>query len=212
MKPAQTPRALFLLIATLLGTAVAGDPRPTVAVLAFAGPGVDATDLAAATSRFESELLATDSFRIVERRNIDRILSEQGFQQSGACGGTDCSVEIGQLLSVQSIFTGELSRTGQVWSLAVRRTDVESGQTRFSHVLDIEGDFGDVLRGGVPAMARYACGREKPENDHTILVARGTRLWPWWLGGSLLVGGVAAAVLLDDGSSGARTTRVGLVW
>lgn len=152
---------------------------PPVAVLSFSGTGMDAKDLAAVTNRFEAELLATDSFKIVERRNIDKILKEQGFQQSGACDNSECSVEIGHLLSVQGIFTGELSRTGKTWSLSVKRTDVGSGQTQFSHVLDIEGSLEDVLRGGAPEMALIASGRKKSENNHTVLVAKKEgSLWP----------------------------------
>lgn len=169
---------------------------PQVAILSFTGSDIDAKDLANATSRFESELLATDSFKIVERRNIDKILKEQGFQQSGACNNNDCSVEIGQLLSVQGIFTGEISKTGKVWSLTVKETDVGTGQTRFSHVLDIEGNFEDVLRGGTPEMALIACGRKKPENSHTVLVAKNSNIWPWIIGGTALIGGTATAVIL----------------
>jgi len=170
---------------------------PPVAVLSFSGTGMDAKDLASVTSRFEAELLATDSFKIVERRNIDKILKEQGFQQSGACDNSECSVEIGQLLSVQGIFTGELSRTGKTWSLSVKRTDVGSGQTQFSHVLDIEGSLEDVLRGGAPEMALIASGKKKPENNHTVLVAKKEgSLWPWVAGGVAVAGGATAAAIL----------------
>ncbi|MEN9353609.1 MAG: hypothetical protein RL318_934 [Fibrobacterota bacterium] len=168
-----------------------------VAVMSFTGDGVSPKDLAAVTNRFESELLASDSFKIVERRNIDGILKEQGFQQSGACNTSECSVEIGQLLSVQSIFTGDLSKVGKVWSLSVKRTDVGNGQTMFSHVLDIQGSLEDVLRGGCPEIAQIASGRKKPSDSRTVLVAKGGgSLWPWMAGGAVLVGGGVAAVVL----------------
>jgi hypothetical protein len=188
-----------------------------VAVLSFTGEGIAAADLAAVTGRFETELLATDSFQIVERRNIDRILREQGFQQSGACDNSECSVEIGKLLSVQGIFTGEVSKVGKTWSLSVKRTDVGSGQTLFSHVLDIQGSLEDVLRGGCPEMALIASGRKKSENDHTILVAQGgTSVWPWIAGGVLLAGGATTAILLlsQDKSSPASvpSRNVGVTW
>jgi len=180
----------------------------TVAVLAFTGDGIAPKDLAAITSRFETELLATDSFKVVERRNIERILSEQGFQQSGACDNSECSVQIGQLLSVEGIFTGEVAKVGKTWSLSVKRTDVGSGQTLFSHVLDIQGSMEDVLRGGCVEMSQIASGRKKPAEDRSILVAKRGSLWPWIAGGTVLVGGaVVAAVLLtkdDPGSTPAE--------
>lgn len=178
-------------------------PTPTVAVLAFTSPGsvLSEGDLQAISSRFESEILSTDSFKVVERRNIDRILREQGFQQSGACDNSECQVQVGQLLGVQSLFIGEVGQIDGVWSLSVKRTDVGTGQTVFSHVLDIKGDKADLLRGGVTRMARIASGREKPGQDRTILVAE-RPLWPWIVGGATLVGGgVVAAILLADNSS-----------
>ena len=174
-----------------------------VAILAFTGDGIAAKDLSAITSRFETELLATDSFQVVERRNIDKILREQGFQQSGACDNSECSVEIGKLLSVQGIFTGEVSKVGKTWSLSVKRTDVGSGETQFSHVLDIQGSLEDVLRGGCPEMALIASGRKKSENNHTVLVAQSSgSIWPWIAGGVVVVGGATAAILFLTKSSG----------
>lgn len=220
------PRLSSFLVLLLVGFLAAQDVsqpgrRPTVAILSFTGAGTSDKDLAAATSRFETELQGTDSFSIVERRNIDRILGEQGFQQSGACDTTGCSVEIGRLLSVQRIFTGELVRNGKVWSLTVKETDVSTGQTGFSHVLDIEGGIEEVLRGGCPEMALIASGRKKPENDHTVLVAKGGSLWPWLLGGAAVVGGgaIAVALIMDSqnssdtpGASATSKTTVELQW
>jgi len=181
---------------------------PTVAVLEFTSPGnvVPAADLQAITSRFESEIIASDSFRVVERRNIGKILREQGFQQSGACENAECQVEVGQLLGVQSLLTGEVGLIDGAWSLAVKRTDVGTGQTVFSHVIDIKGSKVDVLRGGVTRMARIATGQEMPEKERTVLVAD-KPIWPWIVGGTALVGGgVAAAVLLTGNSTAPAAT------
>lgn len=186
-------------------TAKVATSEKTVAILAFGGQGIDAKDLATVTGRFESELLATDSFQIVERRNVDKILQEQGFQQSGACSNSECSVEIGQLLAVRWIVTGELARIGKTWSLSVKRTDVGTGRTVFSHVLDIQGSLEDVLRGGCPEMAKIASGSKKPSQQHTVLVAKSNgSVWPWIAGGVVLAGGAATAAILlarEDESS-----------
>jgi len=195
-------------------SAAAWARRPTVAVLSFTGEGLAAKDLAAVTSRFEAELLATDSFTLVERRHIDKILAEQGFQKSGACDSAGCAVEIGQVLSVRSVFTGELSQVDGIWSLSVRRTDVASGRTVFSHVLDIRGGLDDVLRGGCAEMASIASGQKRPERDRTVLVAR-RPLWPWIAGGLVVAGGATAAVLLLNSSKASTQpsgTAVELSW
>jgi len=188
---------------------------PNVAILSFTGEGIDAKDLATVTNRFENELLATDSFRIVERRNIDKILREQGFQQSGACDNSECSVEVGKLLSVEGIYTGEVARIGKSWTLSVKSTDVGTGQTVFSHVLDIQGSLEDVLRGGCPEIALIASGRKKAENNRTVLVAQGRSILPWVVGGTLVAGGATAATLILLRSSQPNSTptrNVSITW
>lgn len=208
--PVRDSSALAIPASATDSTKAVAEPRksslkrlPQVAVLSFTGDGIAAKDLNAVTSRFESELLATDSFKVVERRNVDKILKEQGFQMSGACDNSECSVEIGQVLSVDGIWTGEVAKVGKTWSLSVKRTDVGSGQTMFSHVLDIQGSLEDVLRGGCPEMALIASGRKKPESNRTVLVAKKGSMWPWIAGGAVVVGGgvVAAILLSQDGSS-----------
>ena len=197
MTPAAQPSSGLIRVAK----------TPTVAVLEFTSSGsiIPAADLQAITSRFEAEVIATDSFRVVERRNIARILKEQGFQQSGACDNSECQVEVGQLLGVQYLFSGEVTQMERAWSLVVKRTDVGTAQTVFSHVLDIRGSKADLLRGGVTKMARIATGQEKAEKDHSILVAQ-KPIWPWILGGAVVAGAGATAAFLLSGNSHATVT------
>lgn len=181
---------------------------PTVAVLEFTAPGgaLSPEELQTMSSRFENEILVSDSFRVVERRNIARILREQGFQQSGACDNSECQVEVGQLLGVQSLFTGEVAQLDGAWTLSVKRTDVGSGQTVFSHVLDIRGGKATLQRDGVVKMARIATRLETPENEHSVLVAE-RPIWPWVVGGAVIAGAaVTTAILLMDNSTKENST------
>jgi len=197
-------------------------PKPipriwTAAVLPFTG-SLPPAELAALSNRFESEMIAQDSFLILERRRMDLILKEQGFQQSGACAGADCEVEVGQLLGVQKVFIGEVSRVGGTTTLDVRRVDVATGRDEFGHSLDIRGSAEDVLRLGCHEMALIQSGAKVPDKERSVLVAeRKTSIWPWVAGGALLAGGGAtAAFLLDRGSSrgsgGSTETQVWVGW
>ena len=49
------------------------------------------------------------------------LLKEQGFQQCGSCSGSDCLVEVGQLLGVQKLFLGEILQVGGLLTLTLRR-------------------------------------------------------------------------------------------
>lgn len=225
---------MFLLLFALATTASAdtrtpGDPAsattppstrriPNLAVMPLSGnSGVSAEDLRAVTSRLESELMRTGMFRVLERRNIDAILREQGFQQSGACNTSDCQVEVGQLLGVERIVSGELTHMGKLWSLTIRQVDVGTGALVVSHVLDIEGSLATVLRGGCPQMADIVSGRSKPVESRTVLQEKSATPWLWIAGGAtILTGGVIAALVLtrNDESTTPPTPQrnVSITW
>jgi len=199
--PAVAPVATIPVISRL-----ASKRTSTAAILPFTGD-LPASELSAITGRFESEMIARDSFWILERRRMDQLLKEQGFQQSGSCSGSDCQVEVGQLLGVQKLFLGEISQVGGLLTLTLRRVDVGSGRSEFSHALDIRGTTEDMLRLGCREMSLIASGVKSPDGDRSVLVPeKKTRLWPWLLGGAVVVGGgVTAAVLLTQSKSSNST-------
>ena len=99
-----------------------------VAVLDLTGSFKDFNrdDLAAITSRFETELMKTEKVKVLERRNMDLILQEQGFQQSGACNTSECQVQVGQLLGVDRIITGSLTQVGKLYTMNLKGTSINS--------------------------------------------------------------------------------------
>lgn len=86
---------------------------------------------AAATDILRSEMVKTGMFIIVERSQMDSILREQGFQQTG-CTDNACAVQMGRLLSAKKILVGEINKIGRTFILTVRIVDVEKGSSDFS--------------------------------------------------------------------------------
>jgi hypothetical protein len=162
----------------------------------FTGYDIGSRRLASVTESFQDELASTDSFEIVGRRKIAKLLKEPRYQDTGACGAMDCSVEIGKRLGVEGVFTGIVSKEAESWRLEVKLTDLETGRTEFRHLIEIYGSYGDILGDGCARMAKIASGRETPENDYTVLEIGHGRVWPWIAGGIVAVGGAAAGVLL----------------
>jgi TolB-like protein len=201
--PAPVPAVTAVPVAPLSATGVKGGgaapnkAKLNVAVLDFDGAEGQFTqeELATLTTRFETELMKTDSFQVLERRNISNILQEQGFQASGACNTSECQVEMGQMLGVERIINGSVGKAGKIISINLKMVDVGSGANLMSHALDIKGDMGTVMRGGCFEMAQIFSGRKKPGNSRTVLAAE-KPLWPWIVGGSAVVAGGAAAVIL----------------
>ncbi len=180
-----------------------------VAVLDFDGAEGQFTkeELATLTTRFETELMKTDSFQVLERRNISNILQEQGFQGSGACNTSECQVEMGQMLGVERIINGSVGKAGKIISINLKMVNVGSGANVMSHALDIKGDMGTVMRGGCFEMAQIFSGKKKPTNDHTVLAAE-KPVWPWIVGGTAVVaGGAVAAIILTQQSTAKDTER-----
>lgn len=146
------------------------------------------------TKRFEVEVQKLDSFRVLERSEMDKILQEQGLQASGACDEASCSVEMGKLAGVEHLFLGNVSRVGKTYSLSVKQINVESGEIHKSYAVDVDGDQDQLLTEGCEDLARQIAGME-PKNRS---------LWvnPWlWTSVGVGTAAVVGTVLLtQDGS------------
>lgn len=123
-----------------------------LAVLEFkAESGVEATAARTVTELFITGMVRTGSYTIVDRANLQKVLTEQSVQQSG-CVDTECAVQIGQLVAANKILTGTLSRLGRKIFIHVRLIDVEKGLVELaaqSSATDIENlDQGvrDIIR------------------------------------------------------------------
>jgi TolB-like protein len=112
--------------------------RPNIAVLELSGNGVEATDRLALTNRLRADLFKTDSFTVVERSQMDDILKEQGFQQTG-CTDAACAVEVGKLLNVEYMISGSVDRVGSVFSVNIRMINVKDGNIVKNVTADCNG-------------------------------------------------------------------------
>jgi TolB-like protein len=132
---------LFTLTSLLSG-------QTTVAIVDFEGKGVSQTESSALTDRFGSELFNLGVFSLIERSQMNDILEEQGFQQTG-CVSAECAVEVGKMVGAEQIITGSISHIGNVFSVSSKIVDVESGRILKMSTYDFEGMIGDLLRTGM---------------------------------------------------------------
>ncbi|NUO84005.1 hypothetical protein HUU05_28355, partial [candidate division KSB1 bacterium] len=90
---------LLLLCAASWGQTSA--TKPHIAVLNLEGrEGVAETQAATLSDRLRGHLVNTRAFVVLDRANMEAVLSEHGFQQTG-CSSTQCAVQIGKILNVQ---------------------------------------------------------------------------------------------------------------
>jgi TolB-like protein len=139
--------------------------RTVVAVIPFDSVGANQAQVSVATDRMQEELLATRRYTVVDRAQLDAILSEQALQQTG-CIGTECAVRVGRILGARKLITGKVTRLDETrWVLATSLIDVESGQTERAYSVQFDGDFLTLVREGTPILAAKIAGLAPPENS-----------------------------------------------
>jgi len=123
-----TPLFVFLFFSTSSVCAQVAEGKQTVAILEFEGRGISQLEAKTLTDRLMSEMVNTDAVIMVERNQMDEILNEQGFQQSG-CTSSECAAEVGALLGVQNMVSGSFGKLGNSYTIDAKMFSVETGAT-----------------------------------------------------------------------------------
>lgn len=178
---------------------------PLVAVMALDTQGVSGSEAALIADAVASKLLASGTCNVMERSQMDQILREQAFQQSGACDNNGCSVEMGKVLSVDRVLVGSVGRIGDSWALNLRLVKVETGEVLRSASGKRKGGIAEAQQALVEQVVGDLTGTRK------------SSAWKWWTAGGIAMAGGAAAVLLltqeDDAPAGNPTSGTyRIVW
>lgn len=168
-----------------------------------------------------TKLQETGAFRVMERSQMEKILGEQGFQQSGACNGTECAVQVGQLLGIDRMVVGSVGHIGSAWVMNLRMVSVSTGEVLASSSRNQKGEISDLLTELAPqAVADLTAKSNASGNRADATTGSGSgdskgssKAWVWWsLGGLAVVGAGAAAALVlmsDEGPSAATQDNGG---
>lgn len=143
----------------LAASPTASQPKkPSCAVGQLQALRVDSMDVSILSEALTSSLLSTGKLRMLERSQMESILKEQGFQQSGACDASECAVEIGKLLSVDHIVVGSVGHIGSSYVISMRMVDVGTGEIRTSSSRSVQGSIDQVLLQTIPDIAHELVG------------------------------------------------------
>ena len=122
---------ISMLIITLISIPAYSADKMRIAIMDLKAEGVS-EGIATAVSRImRSEFVNIGRFTVIERGQMDAILKEQGFQQTG-CTDSDCAVQIGRLMSANMMLIGELNTLGNSIIMTIRVVDVEKGVIKYS--------------------------------------------------------------------------------
>jgi TolB-like protein len=141
--------------------------KPMVAVIPFSSRVLDTSAIEGLVSAMGSELMNTGKFRVLERLQMESILKEQGFAQSGACDGSECAIEMGKLLSVDQMVLGSIAKVGDIYTMTARLVNVQTGEILKSATRNSKADIGAILTDILPQLAQ-ALADAKPSEPVAV--------------------------------------------
>lgn len=124
-------RVLYIvaLICLGLGPQVVDAKKPQIRIAVIgleAKTGVDPSIAELMSDILRTELYNSGRFAVMNREDMDIILKEIAFQQSGACDETSCIVQMGQALGVGKMVAGTIGILGGKYVINAKLINVES--------------------------------------------------------------------------------------
>lgn len=161
--------SLIVFAALIPLNAQVTEGKQTVAVLEFEGRGISQLESKTLTDRLMSEMVNTDAVIMVERNQMDEILNEQGFQQSG-CTSSECAAEVGALLGVQNMVSGSFGKLGNSYTIDAKMFSVETGATIRTVSKTYKGPVDNLLT-VIEVVGWEIVGLKAPQDKLDILAA-----------------------------------------
>jgi hypothetical protein len=124
-----------------------------IAVSDLVPAGIKESDALIVSEQLREELMKSSNLRMIERSQMQEILKEQGFQQTG-CTNDECAVEIGQLLGVKNMAVGTLGLGGSYTVLSVRVLDVGTGEILVNESIRTKGGIDKLLETGIKTLTQ----------------------------------------------------------
>jgi TolB-like protein len=203
----------------------AAEGKDLIAVLEMEAVGASAVEASALTDRFREHLLNSGKFVLVQREQMDQLLKEQQFQQSG-CTSQECAVKVGKVLGVRKLVSGRVTKISEsLWMVSAILVDVESAETVRAESIQHQGAYWQLVTEGIGTLAeklagiapataaaavapaRPAAGGPAPQDGSAV---RTVAMFPWNFRGfktSDRPGVIRAAAAAAGPSSAARVTH-----
>ena len=150
--PEYSMKIYSMILVFLISAPLFSQTKIKVAVLEFEAKGISETEASILTDRFRTVVINLDTFNVYERELTDRILDEQGFQQSGIISDKSM-VHLGRMIGVEQIISGSCSLIGETYTVTARIIDVSSGRILKSASVDHLGSLDGLLGSGMHELA-----------------------------------------------------------
>ena len=124
-------RLIFVAFFLLFFQRFLSSEKSNYAVLNFRGMNVSDAD-ANVISEFIRNAIVNKGITVVDRGNMEMILAEQGFQQTG-CTDQACATKIGHILNVNKVIAGTYSKMSGAYFITANIIDVETAKIISPH-------------------------------------------------------------------------------
>jgi TolB-like protein len=125
-------RRSFFIVLLVLGVVLALSANPAIAVIDFdSGDYCTAQKAAIMTDLFRNCLIRSGRADIVDRKNMDKIITEMHFQMSDWANPAKVK-QIGQMTSADYLLTGSFDMLGNNLFLVVQMLDIETARAVYS--------------------------------------------------------------------------------
>lgn len=172
-KPMRFFNIVLLLIVLIISIANAQRQKLNIAVNDISVKGVEVENVDIITDLLCSELINSRAFRVMERKEMNLVLKEQAFIQSGACEENSCLVEIGKVLGVDRMIAGSVGKLNlNNYLLNIRMINVSTGEILHSINESYEGDIKGLLFGVITKAAEKLTKAVLNELDVISLVGK----------------------------------------
>jgi len=137
-------RYVVFISALFISLLVAQEGPPAVAVLDFEPNGIPDYEAETLTERLRSEIANTKAVRLTDRKLLEKILQEQGLQQSG-CTTDECAAEVGQLLGAQFMISGSIGKLGDTFTIDAKMVSVTTGAAERTKTATYRGPIAGMI-------------------------------------------------------------------
>jgi TolB-like protein len=120
---------IFILLVFLTTGQARAEIKQTVAVLDFESVGAEEHLGKAVAEIIRTELIDTNRYRVVERAQINKAISEQKLQKSGLIDDKS-AVELGKILGADMIVIGSMVKIGTSYTINSRMVDTKTGEAK----------------------------------------------------------------------------------
>ena len=122
-----------------------------------AGKGVRKELVDVASDWIRSSLVNSGHFKVLDRAYMQMVLQEQEFSMSD-CSDAECVVEVGRMLSAETLVAGRISKLGSLYTVNAQIIDVTTGEVIRSAARPCTRCADDVLLSVVACVAMQLVG------------------------------------------------------